>query len=90
MPRALHGTAHKHPGISKMLQEIRQKYYYPGIVEHVKMWVEGCEICAKDKRVPNNKITLELLDWPECDLGPEMRCKSTCYQVYELVEAIKQ
>ena len=34
--QALHGTAHKHPGISKMLQEIRQKYYYPGIAKHVK------------------------------------------------------
>ena len=44
---ALHGTAHKHPGKSKMLQEIRQKYYYPGIAKHVKKWVEGCEICAK-------------------------------------------
>ena len=33
---ALQGTAHKHPGISKMLQEIRQKYYYPGLAKHVK------------------------------------------------------
>ena len=32
---ALHGTAHK-PGIFMMLQEIRQKYYYPGIAKHVK------------------------------------------------------
>ena len=31
----LHGTAHKHPGISKVLQEILQKYYYPGIAKHV-------------------------------------------------------
>ena len=68
---ALHGTAHKHPGISKMLQEIRQKYYYPGIVKHVKKRVEGCEICARDKRVPNNTITPELLNLPEWDLGPE-------------------
>ena len=34
--QATHGTAHRHPGISKMLQEIRQKYYYPGIAKHVK------------------------------------------------------
>ena len=68
---ALHGTAHKHPGISKMLQEIRQKYYYPGIAKHVKKWVEGCEICAKDKRVPNNSKTPELLNLPEWDLGSE-------------------
>ena len=31
----LHGTAHKHPCISKMLQEIRQRYYYPGMAKHV-------------------------------------------------------
>ena len=71
MLQALHGTAHKHPGISKMLQEIRKKYYYPGIAKHVKKWVEGCVTCAKDKRVPNNTITPELLNLPEWDLGPE-------------------
>ena len=69
--QAIHGTAHRHPGISKMLQEIRQKYYYPSIAKHVKKWVEGCETCARDKRVPNNTITTELLNLPEWDLGPE-------------------
>ena len=69
--QAIHGTAHRHPGISKMLQEVRQKYYYPGIAKHVKKWVEGCETCAKDKRVPNTVITPELLNLPEWDLGPE-------------------
>ena len=69
--QAIHGTAHRHPGISKMLQEILQKYYYPGIAKYVKKWVEGCETCARDKRVPNNTITPELLNLPEWDLGPE-------------------
>ena len=69
--QAIHGTAHRHPGISKMLQEIRQKYYYPGIAKYVKKWVEGCETCARDKRVPKNTITPELLNLPEWDLGPE-------------------
>ena len=69
--QALHGTAHRHPGISKMLQEIRQKYYYPGMAKHVKRWVEGSETCARDKRVPNNTITPELLNLPAWDLGPE-------------------
>ena len=69
--QSLHGSAHKHPGISKMLQEIRQKYYYPSIAKHVKKWVEGCETCAKDKRVPNTTITPELLNLPEWDMGPE-------------------
>ena len=68
---SLHGTAHKHPGISKMLQEIRQRYYYPSMAKRVKKWVEGCEQCARDKRVPNATITPELLNLPEWDLGPE-------------------
>ena len=55
-----------------MLQEIRQNNYYPGIAKHVKKWVEGCEIRAKDKRVPNTAaITTELLSLPEWDFGPE-------------------
>ena len=69
--QAIHDTAHRHPGISKMLQEIRQKYFYPGIAKHVKKLVEGCETCARDKRVPNNTITPELLSLLEWDLGPE-------------------
>ena len=41
------------------------------MAKHVKRWVEGCESCAKDKRVSNNSITLELLILPEWDLGSE-------------------
>ena len=53
---------HIDTGISKMLQEIRQKYYYPGIGKRVKKWVEVCETCAKDKRVPNNVIAPEIIN----------------------------
>ena len=69
--QSFHGTANKHPGISKMLHEIRQKYYYPGVAKIVKQWVQGCEICIKDKRIANASITPELLNLPEWDLGPE-------------------
>ena len=54
-----------------VLQEIRQRYYYHSMAKHGKKWVEGCEQCAKDKRVPNATITPELLNLPEWDLGPE-------------------
>ena len=69
--QSLHGSANKHPGISKMLHEFRRKYYYPGIAKIVKKWVQGCEICIKDKRISNASITPELLNLPEWDLGPE-------------------
>ena len=69
--QGIHGTAHRHPGISKMLQEIRQKYYYPAIAKYVKKWVEGCKTCAKNKSVPNTVITPELLNLSDWDLDPE-------------------
>ena len=68
---SLHGKAKKHPEISKMLIEFRQKYYYHGIAKIVEKWVQGCEICIKGKRIPNSSITQELLNLPEWDLVPE-------------------
>ena len=43
--QSLHGTAGKHPGISKMMQEIRQKYYFPSVATYVRNWVRDCKIC---------------------------------------------
>ena len=51
--QSLHGTVDKHPGISKMIQEIRQKYYFPSIATYVRNWVRDCEICIQDKRINN-------------------------------------
>ena len=69
--QSLHGTAGKHPGISKMMQEIRQKYYFPSITTYVRNWVRDCEICIQDKRINNTRITPELIHIPEWDLGLE-------------------
>ena len=33
--QSFHGTALKHPGILKMLQKIRQRYYYPSMAKYV-------------------------------------------------------
>ena len=69
--QSLHGSAGKQPGISKMMQEIRQKYYFPSIAIYVRNWVRDCEICIQDKRIKNTGITPELIHIPEWDLGPE-------------------
>ena len=73
--QSLQGTAHRHPGKSKTLQAIRERYYYPNLAKYVKKWVEECEQCAKDKRVPNATITPELLNLPEW--GP---CTRRCHE----------
>ena len=54
-----------------MMQEIRQKYYFPSIATYVRNWVHDCEICIKDKRINNTRITPEIIHIPERDLGPE-------------------
>ena len=69
--QSLHGTAGKHPGFSKMMQQIRQKYYFPSIATYDRNWVRDCEICIQDKRINNTRITPELIHIPEWDLGPE-------------------
>ena len=69
--QSLHGTAGKHPGISKMMQENRQKYYFPSTATYVRKWVRDCEICIQDKRINNTRITPEFFYIPERDLGPE-------------------
>ena len=69
--QSLHGTAGKHPAISKTMQEIRQQYYFPSIATYVRKWVRDCEICIQDKRKNNTRITPELFHIPEWDLGPE-------------------
>ena len=71
MLQSFHGTAHKYPGLSKILQETMQRYYYSSMAKQVEKWVEGCNQCAKEKRVPNATITHELLNFPAWDLGLE-------------------
>ena len=68
---SLEGTPSKHPGISKMVQEFEQKYYFPSMPTCVRNWVRDCETCIQDKRMKNTRITPELIHIPEWDFGPE-------------------
>ena len=54
-----------------MMQEIRQKYYFPSIATYVRNWVRDCEICIQDKSTNNTRITPEVIHIPEWDPGPE-------------------
>ena len=71
LPQSLHGTAGKHPSISKMMREIRQKYYFPSIATYVRNCVRHCEISIQDKRINNTRITPKSIQILECDVGPE-------------------
>ena len=54
-----------------MIQEARQKYYYPCLAKHIKNWVQNCQMCIQNKRINNDLLKTELLNCPEWDLGPE-------------------
>ena len=54
-----------------MIQEARQKYYYPCLAKHIKSWVMNCQDCIKNKRINHNQLRPELLNCPEFDLGTE-------------------
>ena len=54
-----------------MMQENRQKFYFPSIGTYVGNCVRDCKICIEDKRINNTRITPELIHIPESDLGPE-------------------
>ena len=69
--QALHGHNSNHPGITKKIQEARQKCYYPCIAKYIKKWVSNCQICIQTKRFNNDLLRTELLNCPEWDLGPE-------------------
>ena len=48
---SLHGQAGKHPSVSRMMQEIRQKYNFPSIGNHVRNWVQDYQTCVSSKSV---------------------------------------
>ena len=55
--QSLHATAGKHPGISKMMQKIRQRYYFASIATCVWKLLRDCEICIQDKHKNHSRIT---------------------------------
>ena len=69
--KAIHGQMGKHPGITKMIQECRSKYYYPGLAKKIRQWVMQCEECIKHKRINNSQIRPKMINNTEHVLGPE-------------------
>ena len=68
--QSLHGTISKHPGFPKVMQEVRQMYYFPSNATYVRNWVRGWKKCIQDNRITNTRITPEFIRFPEWDLGP--------------------
>jgi transposase InsO family protein len=44
-----------HLGVRKTLSKVRQHYYWPGLKRDVRMYIAGCEHCAKRKKPTQKK-----------------------------------
>ena len=84
----LHGHNSNHPGTTKMIQESRQKYYYPCIAKYIKKLVTNCQTCIQNKRNNNDLLRTELLNCPEWDLSQRTFCKWTSYRTFLQVVAM--
>ena len=74
--RTLHNSpVQGHPGLKKMLYELRKRYYSPNLACKVQKVLDGCEKCMKSKSVkepqlrPPLKKSYEPCDGPEDMLG---------------------
>ena len=65
----LHGKT-KHPGITKMIQESRTKYYYPGLARKIRAWVTNCP--DRPKMLSNTEFTFGPEDCLEVDILPNL------------------
>ena len=56
--RTVHGDPMQgHPGASKLLGELRKRYYNPNLAEKVQEFVNNCQDCIKAKPVKPNTVT---------------------------------
>ena len=67
----MHGKTNKHPGITKMIQECRTKYYFPGLARKIRAWVTSCPDCIANKRIDTRQIRPKMLSNTEFTMGPE-------------------
>ena len=68
---AHHCQAGKHPGIAKVIQQCREKYYYPGMSVRIAHHISRCTECMQMKRADKRSITPPMIDTSKMALGPE-------------------
>ena len=68
---AHHGQAGKHPGLAKVIQQCREKYYYPGRSVRIAHHISRCTECMQTKRTDKRSITPPMVDTSKMVLGPE-------------------
>ena len=65
------GQAGKHPAIAKVIQQCREKYYYPGMSARIAHHISRCTECMQTKQTDKQYITPPMIDTSKMALGPE-------------------
>ena len=68
---AHHGSHDKHPGITKVIQQYGEKYYYPGLAAKIAKRINQCMKCVQTKRRDNRLLTPSMIDTCKLAMGPE-------------------
>ena len=68
---AHHGQANKHPGIAKMIQQCREKYYYPGMTARIAHHISRCTECMHAKCTHKRSVAPPMIDTFKMAIGQE-------------------
>ena len=68
---AHHGTHDKHLGITKVIQQCREKYYYPSLTARIARHINQCMKCIQTKRTDNRLLTPPIINTSKLAMGPE-------------------
>ena len=66
-----HGKYGRHPGITKVIQQCREKYYFPCLSHTIREKIRHCKDCIQTKRIDPTKITPPMIDMNNLAMGPE-------------------
>ena len=98
--KTLHGVTSKHPGITKMMQKCRAKYYHPGLARDIKKWVKACQGCIKYKQISTRQIRPKMInptnfsmgheDILEIDILPNSTCSAGYQHIITMIDVFSR
>ena len=68
---AHHGMHDKQPGITKVIQQCREKYYYPSLAAKIAKHINQCMKCMQTKQTDNRLLTPPVINTSKLAMGPE-------------------
>lgn len=56
--KELHGSPISgHQGVQRTLLLLQARFYWPHMLEHIRLWCQECHTCMRNKRLPINRLS---------------------------------